>query len=590
MVRASAIVVLLAVTSLGCVYRADHGVAARIARAMAKVDVPSGEPRRLVYRQTGDAGGWTHEVIVSGEGYAERRVADDGTRYAFGVDRRGAWLAVQDRPVVVVDDATWAWQAHTAASLAQLRFAKPADGDYREMLGRYPTGWELAFRPGEGNTMVLQLDGEASLPVAIDTFDPWARLATCSDLAWTASEDGMILERANCGSNNLGDRDTARSHRAERRLEEAYAIQEVPSWARSESRVRRPSWEASRFPITDEHRIEVPVRFGDGPERPLVMDTGAFHTTITEELARASGVVPTGEAPLFVNAPYVGQGDAWVGVADRLQVGEVVVHGPRVLVTDRLGNVDGLLGRDFFAQVILDVDTPGHEVVMWDRSQFSRSESMKRLRLRRGRARVEVKDVVAGEVLFDTGMPDNLVVHHWRMSVKHPRHRGDEVFRSAQDRMTSPEYATTIKGLGIGPFDLPRMPAVGRDREREELGGGIGILGMGVMRHFRMAFDMRDGWVLVEPGASFHVLSRTGMEIDDGALGPTVSRVVRWSPADEADVQAGDVLVGVGDRRSTDVLALRAAIARHRGPFLRLTLSRRGHLRARTVVMAARAR
>ena len=554
---------------------------------MAKVDVPSGEPRRLVYRQTGDAGGWTHEVIVSREGYAERRVADDGTRYAFGVDDRGAWLRVQDRPVVMVDDTTWAWQAHTAASLAELRFARPAEGDHRETLGRYPTGWEVAFRPDEGNTMVLQLDGAKSLPFAIDTFDPWARLATCADLAWTPSDDGMILERANCGSSNLGDRDTAHPHRTTRRLEEAYAIQTVPRWAHPAKRERRPAFVSSRFAITDERRIEMPVRFGDGPRRDLVMDTGAFHTTITEELARSSGVVRTGEAPLFVNAPYIGKGDAWVGVADRLVVGDVVVHGARVLVTDRLGNVDGLLGRDFFAQVVLDVNTPKHEVVMWDRSRFAATESMKRLRLRRGRARAEVKDVVAGEMLFDTGMPDNMVVHHWRMSFKHPRHRGDEVFLSAQDRMRSPEYRTEIKGLSIGPYDLPRMQAVGRDREREELGGGIGILGMGVMRHFRLAFDMRNGWLLVEPGSSFHVLTRTGMEIDDGVLGPTVARVVRWSPAEEANVQAGDVVLSADGRRIEDVVALREHVARHRGPFLRLILSRRGHVRARSVPVGA---
>jgi len=584
--------VLVAVTTApGCVYREDHGAAARLDRAMAQVDVPSGEPRRLVYRQTGDAGGWTHEVIVSREGYAERRLADDGTRYAFGVDGQGAWLAVQDRPVVRVDDTTWAWQAQTAASLAELRFAKPAEGDSREMVGRYPTGWEVAFRPDRGNTMMLQLDGLKSLPFAIDTFDPWARIATCADLAWTPSDDGMVLERANCGTSNGGDRDTARAHRSTRRLEEAYAIQQIPDWAHPAERIEPPPFVASRpFPINDERRIEVPVRFGNGPERDLVLDTGAFHTTITEEVARVSGVVRTGEAPLFVNAPYIGKGDAWVGVADRLQIGEVVVHGPRVLVTDRLGNVDGLLGRDFFAKVVLDVDTPKHQVVLHNHAHFKPDEGMRRLGLRRGRTRVEVKDVVAGEMLLDTGMPDNMVVHHWRMAFKHPRHRGQDAFLSAQDRLRSPEYFTEIEGLALGPFELPRMPAVGRDREREELGAGIGILGMGVMRHFRLAFDMRNGFVLVAPGPSYHVLARLGMEVDDGVLGPTVARVVRWGPAEEADLQVGDVVLGIDGRRFEDALAMRAYLARHRGPFVRLTLSRRGHLRSRSLPVGAMVR
>lgn len=572
----------------GCVYRADHGVAARIARAMTKVDVPSGAPRRLVYEQTGDSGAWTHEVVVSAERYAERRTAADGTRYAFGVDDRGAWLAVQDRPAVAVE-GTWSWQAHTAASLAEVRFARPRAGDHREAMGRYPTGWEVAFRPEAGNTMMLRLDGAAALPFAVDTLDPWARVAGCSSLDWGRSYDGVVLEQAYCGSSNGGDRDHARPHRVRRRLRRVEPVEgTVPSWAKPLERIGRPAFTRSKpFPITDERRIEVPVRLGDGPVRHLVLDTGAFHTTITEELARISGVVRTGEPPLFVNAPYIGEGDAWVGVADRIQVGDVVLHGPRVLVSDRLGNVDGLLGRDFFRQVILDVDTPRRRVVMWNAERFQPTEDMERLRLRRGRARVEVQDVVAGEMLLDTGMPPNLVVHHWRMSFKHPRHRGEDAFLSMQDRLRSPEYHTDIKGLTLGSFSLPRMRAVGRDREREELGGGIGILGMGVMRHFRLAFDMRGGWLHVAPGATYHLLARLGLEIDEGPLGPTIARIVRWSPAEEADVREGDVVLAIDGHPFEDVLELRAHLAHHPGPFARLMLSRRGHLRPRSVTLGA---
>jgi Aspartyl protease/PDZ domain len=585
------VAVALAMGASGCLYMRGRGSDERVRRALASIDRPSEHPRSFRYEVTGDGGSWEHQVVVAPGRYAERRTRLDGATHAFGVDDEGAWLAVSDRPVVVVDGA-WSWQARTSAALVGLRFAEPdpeQQGDHRELVGRYVTGWELAYRPQQGDTAMLQLDPRKALPFAVDRFDTWARITTCAQLEWRPSEDGVVLDSAECGTNNGGDRANNRTFRVRRALVDDELLDEVPSWAlgkgrnpRVRSRLPQP------LPITDPTRIELPTQVGDGPPRDLVLDTGAFHTVITEELARASGVVPTGEAPIWARGPWIGDSEDWVGVADRVVIGNMTFHGVRLLVSPRLGNVDGLIGRDLLRRVGLEVDSPTGRVLLWEREGYELPKSMKRLPLRRARARVQVDDVVTGPMLLDTGMPDNMVVHHYMMAIKHPRRHRSAAFLSAHDRLDSPDYHTEIDGIRLGPYRLPRMPAVGRDREREELGGGVGILGMGVMRYFRLAFDLRDGWLGVEPGDAYHVLHRLGVDVEDGPLGPTIDRVVRWSPAEQAGLRVGDVVLGVDGETLDDVRAIRRRIARSAGPFVRLVLSRRGLLRRRSVPLSSR--
>ncbi|MEZ4443550.1 MAG: aspartyl protease family protein [Polyangiaceae bacterium] len=574
----------------GCVYRSDHGVEARTTRAMAGVEVPSGTPRRLVYDVDGDGGIWQHEVVVWSGGLAERRTQDTGASYAFGVDDAGAWLRVQDRPVVVVDIG-WEGQARREASLHGLRFARPRADDHRETLGRYPTGWDIGFRAADADSMVLSVDQIEALPFAVDTFDPWARVETCADLEWARSADGMVLRRARCGTSNGGDRTHATRFSVTRRLTEQEALDEPPAWARPDARKAPPPRPRSRaFAIDDPTRIEIPVRLGDGPEVALVLDTGAFHTVINEEVARRSGVVPTGEAPLFADGPWVGRAVDWIGVVDRLEIGGLTLHGLRVLVTDLPTIPTGLLGRDALRRVVLDLDSPRGEVTFWGRDAFTPDDRMDRLRLRRGRARVGVDGVVTGDMLLDSGAPLNVVVHDYRMALAHPRRRGQDAFLSAQDSTHSPDYHTHIRGLTLGRFHLPRMEAIGRDRERDALGGGVGIVGMGVMRHFRLAFDVSGGWLHVAPGDSYRLLQRAGLEIADGPLGPTVDGVVRGSPAEQAGLRVGDLVIAIDGVGDDEVRAMRRRLADHREAYARLVISRDGYQRDVGLTLSARPR
>ncbi len=573
----------------GCVFQQrGEPLEARLSRiAEASGGVPSGAPRLLRYAVDGHDGAWVDEIVSGRDVVASRRTRHDGQRYAFGLDARGAWLAVGDRPAVTVA-GDWAIEARALRALHQLSFAQV------EEISRDRKEWELAVLPDGGQRLTLFVDRQRMQASELDTLDAWARIHTCDALEWRRSLDGAVLTQARCGTGNLADhREPHRHHRALRRLLGVEPLAALPDWAapverRARGHARRPAIVA----IEDERRILVPVKLGAAPATPLVLDTGAHHTILAPEVAEALGVVPTGEPPFHLSPPWLEDTSVWVGVVDTTRVGDVTVTGQRVLVADNprtLQHEAGLLGCDFFRQVVLDVDTPARELRIWERDAFVPPPDAERIAVRGAVpiVRGEVADVARGALMLDTGMADEAVIHHPMMKWRHPRRRGEDVFLSASDRLVSPDYQTHVDGLSLGPFTFPRMPVVGRDRDTDAVGGGVGIVGMGVLRYLRLALDLRAQVIHATPGDGYRVLNRVGVDVTDGVFGPTVDRLVDRLPAERSGLQVGDVIVAVEGHPFTSAREVLQAMARHRGAFMRLAIRRRAWLRSLTIDLMA---
>ena len=468
----------------GCIFgRAQQRLEIGLAQLKKAVGgEPTDEARKLVYRVDGHAGRWLHEVVLMGNRFAEKRTSSDGRRYAFGFDEQGAWLSVNGKEAVAVDDTPWDSLARTRASIYRLAFAAPSEHDDVAWMGRDRRRWELAYRPDGGNTINLSIDRRHNLPKEMDWVDSWTRLVTCDRLAWEQSPDGVVLTNVRCGAGSKGSADATISGDTRRLLSMA-GLDHMPAWAQPSSRrtpraFDKPVW----TPIRDPQRIKVPVHLNGTKASWLVLDSGAFHTVISEELAKAAGVMPTGEPPLFVDPPFLERSELWVGVVDTLAVGDAVLHGERVLVARNdhmLGNESGLLGQSFFREFVIDVDSPKRSVRIWDRPAFVPAHDQKRIRLSGTRPRIEgaVRDVARGHILLDTGMPDTLLVHAPLMKVKNKRRRGSSANLSPQDGGggRSPDYFSSVRGLKLGPFLFPSMGAIGRDRDAEKLGIGVAI-------------------------------------------------------------------------------------------------------------------
>jgi hypothetical protein len=295
------------------------------------------------------------------------------------------------------------------------------------------------------------------------------------------------------------------------------------------------------------------------------------------------GVVPTGEVPIYIEPPWLPSASSWIGVADRITIEGIPIDGARVLVMDGLAaaaGTAGLLGADFFRRFVVDVDTPSRVVRLIPHDRYGPPADATPMFLHGtlgGSMMVtgEITGVARGPIILDTGASNRVVVHHPGMAAESPRHPGSSVGRWYGDMVQTPDYLTEIGGLALGPFSFPQMPAWGRDRERERLGGGIALVGMGTMRHMRMTFDVRNRTVYVSAGAGYQALARSGLELDDSPDGGAyVTHVVPGSPAAARGIRTDDTLVGVDGVAVYDAPAARTLLAVHRGGPAHITLHR----------------
>jgi S1-C subfamily serine protease len=130
------------------------------------------------------------------------------------------------------------------------------------------------------------------------------------------------------------------------------------------------------------------------------------------------------------------------------------------------------------------------------------------------------------------------------------------------------------------------MPAVGRDRRPDLpfLDSGGALVGLGVLRHFRITVDSKRALLGVAPGPSYVVLTRLGFEIDERDGAPTVTRIVYGEHDWNKPLRVGDVVLAVDGRNvknRAEALARIAAAKRE----VRVTIDRHGNVVSKTLVM-----
>ena len=542
---------------------------------------PSGDAVVLAYDVGGHDGAWRWDVVVGNGVFAERRVSvERGTSYAFGDGPHGTWLQVGEAPPRGAPNE-WRRLARTRAAFFGLDFLRPEDAEEAVYMPYDETRWEYVYRPSGGRTLTFSVREESQRPDAFDVLDELGRLTWCEDIEWVVRHGRYVPGRMTCGAINgeghVGMRTLVR-------LAGARLARAAPAWAAlaaapDTAPCQRASVEA---PMRSELRPELAVT-ANGIELPFVLDSGAWHTYIDAEAARVMGVVPTGEVPLYLEPPWLPSGSSWVGVVDRLTVEGIPLDGARVMVMDGLApsaGTAGLLGADFFRRFVVDVDTPNRVVRLVPHDRFAPPQGSTPMYLHGtlgGSMMVtgEITGIARGDLVLDTGAQNRVVVHAPAMAAVNPRRRGSSVGRWYGDMVQTPDYLAEIGGLSIGPFDFPQMPAWGRDHERDRIGGGIALVGMGTMRHLRMSFDVRNRTVYATAGSGYQALARSGLELDDSPDGGAyVTYVVPGSPAADRGIRNDDTLVGVDATAVYDAVAARRLIAAHDGAITELTLHR----------------
>lgn len=243
---------------------------------------------------------------------------------------------------------------------------------------------------------------------------------------------------------------------------------------------------------------------------------------------------------------------------------------------------EGLAGLDLLRRFVTEVDGPAGVVRLHPRAPWAPPAEAQRIAVSRGRHAVlapgAVDGVGAGSFVIDTGASIEAVVTAYELVTLHPRPRGAAAALGQRDEARSPDYWTEVSGLAVGPFRFPATPVVGRDAERDRVGGSLGLVGMGLLRHLRVAYDLEHASLWAVPGPSYRALLAVGLEVEDGP-GRTVvvTRVVPGGSAAAAGVRADDVVLSV-DGRSVrgGADAVRVALGERRAVGRRLGLGRDG--------------
>jgi predicted aspartyl protease len=463
---------------------------------------------RAGYEGGAQAESWTYEIAVGPETFAERRTGMGGS-YAFGLEGETPWLETSSRDPVVVD-GPWAVEAHTRAAIFALRFAEPSRGDEMELMPPAPGEWDLSFLPEGGRSVDLAMNASTNLPMSYSTVDERDHIASCEQIAWRHVEGRAVPVSMQCSS-IVGD-----AGRFETTLTLEEVTETLPVWARPRALLALPRLDRpSETPIPDPVRPHVAASTLERAETvSLLLDTGAPWTVLTPTAARALGVVATGEPAKYMKPPWLPEGGTWSGVVDRLLLGTAELHGVRVLVTESDSALDGdagLLGIDVLRHFVVDIDSPHRVLRLHDPARFAPWGST-RLAIHGasvGRIFVEgeVTDVADGLMLLDTGAPVDIVVTAWQMRAKHPRKRGQDIELGVEPESgVSSEYLSHVAGFSVGPFEFPARDVYARDRDRHgnvETTGALALVGMGVMRHFRLAIDVAHAQIYAWPGPTY---------------------------------------------------------------------------------------
>lgn len=540
------------------------------------------------YRMRAPDGRWILEM-VHGPGFfveRRRRADDERIQYEVGRDERGAWLRMGGGEALEVS-AAWESDLRTDEALFGMKFLRPSASDEVEYMGKWGSRWEFAYRQEGARTLTFGIDRKSFRPKAYDSVDDFGRLFQCKGLRFKRAEMGTLLSRASCKVSNASHENPQHAFLHYRLEQGSNATEAIAASGLAQPGVRRLQRDLAHvhaIPIADERRLAVPIRFGDSKTIELILDSGAFHTVLSPSISKELDVIPTGDAPLFVTPPWLSRSNLWVGVINTMRLGTAEWHGDRVLVAENkrmLSGDNGLLGADFFERFIVELDNPRGVLRLWPRASYTPGPGYTRMRMPdSGEASIEgeVDGVAKGLMVLDTGMSEDIVVHHWKMKLEYPREKGREAVLGAGPDTAfprrSPDYYTKVRGIRLGPFAFPAMDAIGRDRDRDLLGSGVALVGMGVMRYFKLAFDFKGRTLFLWPGDAYVALMRAGMDIEDGARGVTIDRVIENSPAARALVRPGDVLVSVEGKAVSDFRAAREAVAAHPKSLIRLGLVR----------------
>jgi len=253
-----------------------------------------------------------------------------------------------------------------------------------------------------------------------------------------------------------------------------------------------------------EKLVSVPVRINGSRVLWFVVDTGARHTVIDSAVARelklpiASVDRMTGAGKGSVQMLHAKNLDVSVGAAT-LHVADpwiIDLNAPPVSGARE----DGLIGADFFAKYVVEIDPAKHTIVFYPKQNFRHAGRGARLPLYfiDNRMFVNMRLALSNgvsvkrRVRVDTGSNDAVSDNIVRQSPQH--------LKSVQGvGLGKPyvDYSGVIDRVQIGPFAIRHSWGASNDNP---------AVGMEILRRFTLTFDTGRNSLYLEPNSHFNDL------------------------------------------------------------------------------------
>ena len=339
--------------------------------------------------------------------------------------------------------------------------------------------------------------------------------------------------------------------------------------------------------------INLRARFSGRGPFDVVFDTGSMNI-MSLGLATKLGLQIQGSGAIDAMGGTVSARGAMV---DAVQIGGVIMHHQLFAVIDSPSDPNedfAFIGDQWLQRMPIRVDFEHQQITFYNPRFFHYSGmgSLVPIHIENNSVVAEAAvDGIPGQFEIDTGSVHSLLLNSQFVLNHDLIHRYQATVQGyAGEGFGGPDigFYTRADILQLGTLGVRRpVTVLLTDKEGGGASNLAGNIGLRVLNRFTLIFDCADDRLYLEKSRNYdkpEIFNRAGIVIDPDVDRPLIRMVFPDSPAADAGVVAGDVILKVNGNPST-ATRLETALTQPVGTILHLTLRHGGNIRTVSVTL-----